>query len=58
MKKWKSNKKRINKTLNSISLNAIFLMLHSLSLVKNKKAICFNQQKNSPSFDGEQLMFI
>lgn len=33
-------------------------MLHVLSLTKNKKAICFNQQKNSPSFDGEQLMFI
>lgn len=36
----------------------LFFMLHVLSLAKNKKAICFNQQKNSPSFDGEQLMFI
>ena len=34
----------------------LFLMLHVLSLAK--KATCFNQQKNSPSFDGEQLMFI
>lgn len=33
-------------------------MLYVLSLAKNKEAICFNQQKNSPSFDGEQLMFI
>ena len=35
-----------------------FLMLHVLSLAKNKKTTCFNQQKKSPSFDGEQLMFI
>lgn len=36
----------------------LFFMLLVLSLAKNKKAICFRQQKNSPSFDSEQLMFI